>query len=186
MTDKPRQTATFPHRLLIVMGLLTCLLASTASASGTLQPFGDDSPAPDFSLPDLKGTTRTLADFRGKVVIVNFWASWCPPCIQEMPGLKRLQEKRADQPFVILAVNVGEKKYRVWKFARLIDFTLSVLLDTRSKVFEDWGASVLPTSFMLDSAGRIRYRVQGDLEWDSEPVLALIDELLAESDNSDE
>jgi thiol-disulfide isomerase/thioredoxin len=119
-----------------------------------------------------------LADYRGKVVLVNFWASWCPPCIKEMPGLQRLQKKLGKQPFDILAVNVGEQKYRVWKFTKLIDFTLPVLLDTRSETFAAWDASVLPTSFLLDTEGRIRYRVQGDLEWDSEPVVTLIRTLL--------
>jgi len=159
------------------------LLASAVSAEGTLQSFEGDNPAPDFILSDLKGTTRTLADYRGKVVVVNFWASWCPPCIKEMPGLLHLQEKLADQPFVILPVNVGEQKYRVWKFVKLINFTLPVLLDTRSETFTAWGASVLPTSFLLDTEGRIRYRVQGDLAWDSEDVVALIEKLITEEEN---
>jgi len=183
MTGKPGKTVILPYPLLLVAGLLAVLLISTASAAGTLQPFEDDSPTPDFSLVDLKGTTHTLADYRGKVVLVNFWASWCPPCIKEMPGLQRLQEKLADQPFVILAVNVGEKKYRVWKFAKLIDFTLPVPLDTDSKTFADWDASVLPTSFLLDTKGRIRYRVLADLEWDNEDVVALIEALINEEEN---
>ena len=111
------------------------LLASSAFAAGTLEPYEGDSPAPAFSLPDLKGTTRTLTDYRGKVVVVNFWASWCPPCIKEMPGMQRLQEKMVDQPFVFLPINVAEQKYRVWKFVKLINFTLPVLLDTDSKTF---------------------------------------------------
>ena len=183
MTGKPGKTVILPYPLLLVAGLLAVLLISTASAAGTLQPFEDDSPTPDFSLSDLKGTTHTLADYRGKVVLVNFWASWCPPCIKEMPGLQRLQEQLGNQPFVILTINVGEKKYRVWKFAKLIDFTLPVLLDTHSKTFADWDASVLPTSFLLDTKGRIRYRVLADLEWDNEDVVALIEALINEEEN---
>ena len=183
MTGKPgkRITLRFPHPAMA--GVLLWLLASVTSAGGTLQPFAGTGPAPGFSLPNLKGTTRTLADYRGKVVLVNFWASWCPPCIQEMPGLQRLQDRLASQPFEILPVNVGEQKYRVWKFVKLIDFTLPVLLDTRSKTLADWNASVLPTSFLLDRAGRIRYRVQGDLEWDSEQVVSLIKALINEEEN---
>jgi len=184
MTGKHRQSVTQPYPLLVMAGLLACLLASAASAGGSLQPFGDNSPATDFSLADIKGTTHTLADYRGKVVVVNFWASWCPPCIKEMPGLQRLQEQLGDQPFVILPINVGEKKYQVWKFTKLIDFTLPVLLDTRSKTFEAWGAGVLPTSFLLDTEGRIRYRVLADLEWDSEPVVSVIKSLLPEQENT--
>ena len=179
MTRNNRQTTTRRHPLRVLAALLACLLAP-AAGGGTLQPFGDDIPTPGFTLIDIKGATHTLADYRGKVVLVNFWASWCPPCIKEMPGLQRLQEKLADQPFIILPVNVGEKKYKVWKFTKLIDFTLPVLLDTRKETFAAWDATVLPTSFLLDTEGRIRYRVQGDLEWDSEEVIAVINDLLVE------
>jgi thiol-disulfide isomerase/thioredoxin len=163
-----------------VTGLLLGFLSATVQAAGTLQAFEADSLKMNFSLADLKGTTRTLDDFRGKVVAVNFWASWCPPCIKEMPSMQRLQTKLDDGSFVMLPVNVGEKKYKVWKFVKLIDFTLPVLLDTDSKTFNAWDASVLPTSFLLDKEGRVRYRVQGDLEWDSEEVVAVIEELINE------
>jgi thiol-disulfide isomerase/thioredoxin len=136
--------------------------------------------APELSLKDTRGEMHRLEDYRGKVVLVNFWASWCPPCIKEMPGLQQLQAKLAHRPFAILAVNVGEKRYAVWKFAKLVDFTLPTPLDTQSRVFNDWGAEVLPTSFLLDSRGQIRYRVQGDLAWDTPEVVSLIEELLAE------
>ena len=183
MTGKPRQRAHLLYAQITIAGVLAFLLPLVASAGGTLQPFGDEGVARDFSLVDIKGKTHTLADYRGKVVVVNFWASWCPPCIQEMPGMQRLQEKLAGRPFVILPVNVGEKKYRVWKFVKLINFTLPVPLDTRSKTFADWGAQILPTSFLLDSEGRIRYRAQGELEWDSEEVVSLIKELINEEEN---
>jgi thiol-disulfide isomerase/thioredoxin len=163
-----------------VTGLLLGFLAATVQAAGTLQAFEADSLEMNFSLADLKDTTRTLDDFRGKVVAVNFWASWCPPCIKEMPSMQRLQTKLDDGSFVMLPVNVGEKKYKVWKFVKLINFTLPVLLDTDSKTFNAWDASVLPTSFLLDKEGRVRYRVQGDLEWDSEEVVAVIEELINE------
>jgi thiol-disulfide isomerase/thioredoxin len=117
------------------------------------------------------------------VVLVNFWASWCPPCIKEMPGLERLGLQLNDQPFKVLAVNVGEPKYRVWKFVKLISFGLPVLLDSRQDTFRLWGGSVLPTSFLLDRQGRIRYQVQGDLEWDSEDVVSLIEKLINEQEN---
>lgn len=183
MIGKPRQKANLLYPQIFMAGLLVWLLSSAASAGGTLQPFGDKGKASDFSLVDIKGETYTLADYRGKIVVVNFWASWCPPCIQEMPSMQRLQEKLSDQPFVILPINVGEKKYRVWKFVKLINFTLPVPLDTRSKMFADWGAEVLPTSFLLDTEGHIRYWAQGDLEWDSEEVVSLIEELINEEEN---
>ena len=97
--------------------------------------------------------------------------------------LKRLKQDLNNQPFEVLAVNVGEQKYRVWKFVKLISFELPVLLDTHKDAFTSWGASVLPTSFLLDKQGRIRYRVQGDTERDSEEVVALIEALINEEEN---
>ena len=183
MTLKSVHTTTLSCPLLIMAGLVVCLLSSATSAGGSLQPFEVDNPARNFHLPDLRGENHALTDYRGKVVVVNFWASWCPPCIHELPGMQRLQEKLSTRPFVILPVNVGEKKYRVWKFVKLINFTLPVLLDGDKDTFRSWEASVLPTSFLLDRAGRIRYRVQGELEWDNEDVTRLIEALIDEEEN---
>ena len=95
--------------------------------------------------------------------------------------MQRLQQKLADEPFVMLPVNVGEQKYRVWKFLKLINFTLPTLLDTHSKTFAARDASVLPTSFLLDTEDRIRYRIQGGIEWDSEEVASIIKDLVNEA-----
>ena len=160
-----------------------CLVLSQAAGSGELSPYTAQPGTASFELPDVKGQPHKLGDYRGQVVLVNFWASWCPPCIQEMPVLERLQQELNEQPFKILAVNVGEKKYRVWKFVKLINFGLPVLLDTRKDTFNAWGVSVLPTSFLLDKQGNIRYRVQGDIEWESEAVVTLIEALINEEEN---
>ena len=181
MTGTPRQRDHPLYARIAIAGVLACLLPLLACAGGTLQPF--ESTARDFSLVDIKGKTHTLADYRGKVVLINFWASWCPPCIQEMPSMQRLQEKLRDHPFIVLPIYVGEKKYRVWKFVKLINFTLPVPLDIRSEMFKDWGASVLPTSFLLDAEGRIRYRVEGEYEWDSQEVVSLVEELINEEEH---
>jgi thiol-disulfide isomerase/thioredoxin len=140
-----------------------------------------DFPTPPLLLQDLQDRSHTLADYRGKVVLVNFWASWCPPCIYEMPGLVRLEQRLADEPFEILAVNVGEKKYKVWKFLKLINFDLPVLLDVSSEAFDAWGVKTLPTTFLLDASGRIRYRILGDPEWDDADTVAVVEKLLAET-----
>ena len=180
-TGKPRQRHHPQYARIANAGEIACLLPLSASARGTLQPL--ESTPRDFSLVDIKGKTHTPADYRGKVVLINFWASWCPPCIQEMPSMQRLQEKLGDQPFIVLPINVGEKKYRVWKFVKLINFTLPVPLDIRSVMFNDWGASVLPTSFLLDAEGRIRYRVEGEFEWDGQEAVSLIQDLINEEEH---
>ena len=161
---------------------IICLTLAQAAVSRELSPYTAQPGTATFDLPDVKGQQHNLEDYRGQVVLVNFWASWCPPCIQEMPVLEKLQQKLNEQPFEILAVNVGEAKYRVWKFVKLINFGLPVLLDERKDTFNAWGVSVLPTSFLIDKQGRIRYRVQGETELDSEAV-ALIETLINEEEN---
>ena len=135
----------------------------------------------DFSLSDFKDKAHSLADYRGKVVLINFWASWCPPCIYEMPELTRLQQQLADRPFEIIAINVGEKKYKVRKFAKLINLELQVLLDTSNQAFNDWDVKTLPTSFLVDADGRVRHKIRGNPGWEQQQTIALIEQLIAEA-----
>ena len=140
--------------LYITLFILSCLLSPVTVVSAELKAYSNQVGL-DFSLPDYKNKTHTLSDYRGKVVLVNFWASWCPPCIYEMPELKKLKKQFADKPFEVVAINVGEKKYKVRKFSKLINLELPVLLDTSSKTFHDWGVKTLPTSFLIDSRGQV-------------------------------
>jgi len=167
------------HALLI----LSCLLLPLTGMSGELAPY-EEADSPGFSLADLKGKTHSLPDYQGKVILVNFWASWCPPCIYEMPELTRLKQQLADKPFDILAINVGEKKYKVRKFTKLINFELPVLLDTHNDTFKSWGVKTLPTSFLIDANGQIRYRVRGNPGWEHENTLSVIDKLMTETTNT--
>ena len=170
---------TWPNTSLTLL-LLGCLLMSQTAASRELEPY-TESDDPTFSLPDLKDKTHSLTDYRGKVLLINFWASWCPPCIYEMPELTRLQQHLADKPFQILAFNVGEKKYKVRKFTKLINFELPVLLDIHSETFDDWGVQTLPTSFLVDGNGKIRYKVRGNPGWEYKYTLSIIEKLINET-----
>lgn len=102
-----------------------------------------------------------------------------------MPKLTKLKQQFADQPFEILTVNVGEKKYKVRKFVKLIKLELPVLLDTDSDTFNNWGVKTLPTSFLVDANGRVQYRVQGDPGWDDEHTFTTIKKLIAETTSPD-
>ncbi len=160
--------------------MLLCCFQQTIAAQAELRPWSSENGANEFTLPDLKDQQHSLSDYRGKVVLVNFWASWCPPCIYEMPELTRLKKQLADKPFEILALNVGEKKYRVRKFVKLINFNLPVLLDTPKDTFNTWGVKTLPTSFLIDAEGNIRYRVRGNPDWEDKNTLAVIEQLILE------
>jgi thiol-disulfide isomerase/thioredoxin len=160
--------------------LVSCCLQHAIAAQAEIQPWSADNMANEFTLPDLKDSMHSLSSYKGKVVLVNFWASWCPPCIHEMPELIRLKKQLVDQPFEILALNVGEKKYRVRKFAKLINFDLPVLLDTAKDTFNAWDIKTLPTSFLIDSRGNIRYRIRGNPGWLDKNTLAVIAQLISE------
>ena len=162
----------------VILVLATLLSAHKSFAAHSLTPYTGDNKT--FKLSDIKDREHSLADYRGKVVLVNFWASWCPPCIYEMPELTRLKTQLADQPFEILALNVGEKKYKVRKFVKLINFTLPVLLDTSKDTFDDWDIKTLPTSLLIDADGNIRYRVRGDPGWNEEDSIRIIEQLISE------
>ena len=156
-----------------------CLLPKTV-LTAEITTLSED-PELDFSLADFKDKTHTLANYRGKVLLVNFWASWCPPCIYEMPELTRLQQQLGDRAFEIIAINVGEKKYKVHKFTRLINFELPVLLDTSNQAFKDWRVQTLPTSFLVDANGVVRHKIRGNPGWEQQETIALIEQLIAEN-----
>lgn len=165
--------------LLAPLLLLSCLLTPATGAGGELAPYSKKTGA-TFSLLDLKGKKHSLSDYRGKVVLVNFWASWCPPCIREMPELQKLKKHFADRPFEILTINVAEPEDRISQFSRSIKLNLPVLLDVSSKTYHRWDVNILPTSFLIDGGGQIRYRARGNPGWDGRETLSVINALLAE------
>ncbi len=153
---------------------------SVESFSGLQRYEGDPTPPP-LRLKDLNGVERTLADYRGKVVLLNFWATWCPPCVEELPSLTRLQGRMADEPFEVLTVDVGEEAALVRAFLEEHRAPLPTLLDEDGASFTEWRLRAVPSNFLIDAQGRIRYSYFGALEWDGEEVTALILELLEET-----
>jgi peroxiredoxin len=136
---------------------------------------------PGFSLPDLAGRQRSLNEFTGKVLLVTFWASWCRPCLEEMPAIRRLIAEMEDAPFAVIAVNVGEAERRVKATAKRLDIDFPVLLDRDSAVFNGWGAKVLPTAYILDGSGRVRYVGHGPVEWDRVDIVDSLARLTEQS-----
>ncbi len=164
-------------------GLLQALLGSLLAAltlPGQAEPFEafTPTPQPELILRDVNNDLHELKDYRGKVVLVNFWATWCTPCITELPELIRLQHDLRNRPLVILAINVGEREARVKQFIDSMKLTLPVLLDPDRTAFREWGGRVLPTNLLFDADGRVRYRAIGNPRWDYQPTLDLIEDLL--------
>lgn len=148
--------------------------------AGWLQPTEPLRMAPKMELVDTEGDIYRLSKMVGSVVLVNFWTTWCPPCIEEMPSLVRLSNSFAPSRFTILAVNVQEKQRRVKQFATRLGLVFPVLLDTSREVGDAWDITVFPSSFLVDAKGRIRYKAIGPIQWDSDEALAIVDKLLAE------
>jgi peroxiredoxin len=135
-------------------------------------------PAPDFALPDVDGNLHRLSDYRGKVILVNFWATWCPPCRLEMPSMQRAWEKLAGEGVVMLAIDVGEDEETVFTFTADYPVEFPLLLDRKAKTIGEWGVIGLPTSFVVDGRGRVVYRAVGGREWDDPEILRRVRELL--------
>ena len=166
-------------KLYAAIMLSAALLTGTAiGAAGELQPYEGQSASPALDLPDLAGRQHNLDSYRGQVVLVNFWASWCPPCLAEMPSMQRLATALQDRPFRLLAVNVRESNSKVWKFKKLMNVTFTTLLDSKGEASQAWDIEIYPTSYLIDADGRMRYVAYGPVDWDSDEIIRRIEALL--------
>ncbi|MDH5360197.1 MAG: TlpA family protein disulfide reductase, partial [Gammaproteobacteria bacterium] len=146
-----------------------------------IENYAGNPPAPALSFPDTKGVQQTLSDYRGKVVLLNFWATWCPPCVHEMPSMDRLQQTLKGQPFTILAVNMAEEAEVVRTFLeRDVKVDFPVLLDSKGLALKDWDVFVYPTSYIIDKQGRIRSAMYGAIDWDTPEIRAQMQALIRE------
>lgn len=134
--------------------------------------------APDFVLKDLEGSLVSLKDFQGKVIFLNFWATWCGFCREEMPAMEKLWQKYMDEDFVILAVDVGEGKETVRSFVEENGYTFPVLLDFSREVASTYGIRGYPTTYLIDPKGMLVGTAIGMRDWAGKDALELIEHLL--------
>lgn len=155
------------------------MVAVTATAGG-LQALDSKPQAPDFELQSLTGETVRLSTLKGKVVLVNFWASWCAPCRAEMPSMERLWKKMDRENFNLLAINAGQEKSDIAKFFFSLrkPITFPVLLDEQSSASQYWPIKALPVTFILDREGRVAYVSHGAKRWDSKKVRQVLQQLM--------
>ena len=157
---------------------LVLLLALALPASAQpLKPWAGGT-TPALELTDAEGKLHRLADYRGRAVLVNFWATWCEPCREEMPSMERLRGALQGKPFVVLAVNVGEGPRAARAFGEKMGLGFPLLLDPDGKTTRAWNARVLPASFVVGPDGRIRYSYFGAIDWASDDVRRAIENLL--------
>ncbi|MDD5328368.1 MAG: TlpA disulfide reductase family protein [Sulfuricella sp.] len=170
----------------VSLALLLCAGTFSAVAGETAFPLislKERSAAPELKLQDIDGKTRRLSDLRGKVVLVNFWATWCPPCRREMPSMQRLYQSLPRERFEILAVNVGEDDNTVFAFTGTLEPSpaFGLLFDRDSLTMRKWAVRGLPTSFVIDKDGRVALRAVGGRDFDSPNAVEQIQTLLDES-----
>ena len=144
--------------LRIVASVVFAVVAGTASSS-----IAPSTPAPDFSLHAMSGPNMRLQDQRGRVVMVNFWATWCAPCRQEMPQLNRLYQKYRSAGFVLLGVNVDDDPSKAAEVATKLGVTFPVLLDPEKNVSKLYDLSTMPSTVIIDRDGKVRYVHRGYL-----------------------
>ena len=138
--------------------------------------------APGFILEDMDEETFNFNQLRGKVVVLNFWATWCPPCVREMPSLERLYQKFKDKDFTVIAINQMEDGDTVFAFTGQlpVDPTFTVLFDKTSNTSRQYRVNGLPTTYLIDKKGMIRYRAIGGREFDHPKIEKIINNLLKE------
>ena len=124
-------------------------------------------PAPELRLKDLNGKVTDLKGYRGKWVMVHFWASWCRPCRKEMPKIQTMSKKLVPKYLELILVNTAENEDRVFDFLPFVAPDLKTLLDKDGKVTAAWGPRGLPSSFIVDPRGRLQYVAVGDRDWDT-------------------
>lgn len=163
-----------------LLSLVLLSMPSPPAAALALTPMESLESAPPITATDLDGVERTLAEFSGKVVVVNFWATWCPPCLRELPSMQRLWERLGDGDFVMLGVNVGEDRQTVLEFVRSFDTPIDypLLTDGDLKVVKQWPVFGLPTTFVIDREGRIVYKALGERDWADPDIESAIVDLM--------
>jgi len=136
-----------------------------------------DRPAKAFTLDDMSGNPVRLADYRGKTVFLNFWATWCPPCVQELPSLVALDKAMRGRDFVVLAVSEDDSKDDVRKFFGGMMPDFPVLMDQDQRVTRSYGTFKYPETYVIDGDGRIRAKFIGGRQWDAPASIAWFDRM---------
>jgi len=181
MKPSSRQPANPPAILFIAGGLLLVvaiwlLLSNQSPRTASIEPARKGQPLSDFSLQDLQGNAVRLSDYAGQVVLVNAWATWCPPCVAEMPDLQAYYQVHRAENFIILGINAGDSLSTASAFANQKGITFPILLDPNVDLLTDLGIHSFPTSLLVDADGIVRnihvgmYTAQ-DLETEITPYL---------------
>ena len=135
----------------------------------------------EAEIMDLKKNKIKLSSYKGKVIFLNLWATWCPPCRAEMPSMESLYKKFKDKDFVIIAVSQGEDLNTIKNFLKKNNYTFPIFIDIKNEIAKSYGAGSIPTSYLIDKDGFIIARFVGGRDWFSDEAIELINELVKDS-----
>jgi len=161
--------------------LLTQAEATSRGLDMELKTYRGDPVPAALSLKDINGGLVTRTDYTGQVTLVNFWASWCPPCVEEIPALNRLREIMQGQPFELISIDYAEDAGIIRKFLQTMEVEFPVLLDADGRVSASWKVLVYPSTFVIGADGRIVYGVNGAIRWDDPAVVGKLDALVGQA-----
>ena len=156
--------------------------ASEGQLGARFRPVTGNPDALDFALEDRFGEVRRLSQHQGQVVIVNFWATWCGPCLAELPTMQILWERLSDGPFELLAINVGEERSTIDRFLNGFDPPLGfrILSDSKMRVVQEWRVRGVPTTYIIDRQGRLAEFAEGGVDFTRDSVVDRIRQLMDE------
>ncbi len=168
----------YRHLVLCLSLVLTGQQAQ--AAAGQLKEYWGNLTSPEIELPDLQGRHHSLTEYRGNILLVQFWATYCTPCRTEMPTMNRLLEKMRNKPFKIVTVNMGESPEQVRQFLREVPVDFPVLMDSDGSTLGRWKVFAAPANFILDKQGKIIFTLYGAIEWDSDEMVGRLTALIEE------
>jgi peroxiredoxin len=160
-----------------LVAVIVLVITGVVHADQTLTPVPGNIPAPDFSLQDIDGNLHRLSEYRGRPVIINFWATWCPPCREEIPSMNRAWQVLREEGIAMLAINVGEDEDTIFVFTADYPADFPLLLDQSGDIIGQWPVKGLPTTYVIAPDGSIAYRAIGGREWDDDELLDVIRKL---------
>ncbi len=178
----------YPLAVFVFVGVTVLVIILSLTLNDTSFEFSNqvaiesDIPAPAFSFPGLDGKKVSLSDYKGKVVLVNIWATWCPPCVDEMPSMEKLYRKFKEQNFEILAVSIDESGSKaVAPFMKKNRLTFPALIDSDGTIKSAYRITAIPESFIIDKQGVIVKKIVGPLDWADPQVFRFIGDLIEKS-----
>ena len=158
---------------LLYLFVVMALMNSVSAGEGLMEPMESKSKAANFNLENTKGEKVSLNDYKGKFVLLNFWATWCAPCRKEMPAMSNLHDDFKDAGLEVVGVHVGPSLAGIKKFLESVPVSFTILID-KDMSLASWGVQGLPTTFLINPEGLLIYKAIGEREWDSPEMVKFL------------